>query len=258
MTRESSNVFVSFKDFVDTHLGSMFQSFKELPNNISELRKTMQEEREARLREEQKFLRRWTGIQDATPDHVEMEISRRPQEEHDEALKRSLILLGGSYGMTRHLDPQRIVALWDDSPAWPSHVEAHSTPMLSPGGACEYMRENGNNGYNMVSSGNAWTWRWPREEEWLSPAWFKRSPYSPINLAAEGTTSRHDHDWKRQFEDLLDASLGRELGQKLGKSQSESGVWWMLSLYRRGILPPRPQAGGHPESELTHQKVPKG
>ena len=57
----NDNLFVSFKSFIDSSLGSLADSITQLPNNIAELRARMQEGRERREQDELLNSWRWTG-----------------------------------------------------------------------------------------------------------------------------------------------------------------------------------------------------
>ncbi|KAK5110162.1 hypothetical protein LTR85_001544 [Meristemomyces frigidus] len=237
------NIFVTFKDFVDTNLHSLTESFKSLPSNIAELKAKMQEEREARKQEELAVWRRWTGL-DESPDHVQMTSDRASAEQREEAASATLMLLREAKERNAHVSPEKIEALYRDSTP-PGSLDIFAAPMLSPGGACYYQPDSG---YNAPSTA-IWRAGTP-SHRWLSIDWFKRSPYSPISLEEHPNLADYGSDWWRAaFEDLVNATLDKPMASREQYGQRPNGcpqstntgpgLDWMLSLQCRGILPPQ-------------------
>ncbi|KAK4565937.1 hypothetical protein LTR86_003786 [Recurvomyces mirabilis] len=238
-SRDNSNFFLSFKDFVDTNLNSLADSFRSLPNNIAELRAKMEAERERRKADELAVWQRWTGLDDS-PDHCAMLNERSSQETKDEATNATLMLLREAYRRNAHVDEDKIGRLYHDPTS--GGLDAFAAPMLSPGGACYYQSDSG---YNAPST--AIFRLGPYDHRWLGIDWFKRSPYSPITL--EATLQPDSSQWRAAFEDLLNAALDKPMDSQMrvgarprGEIQSTHtgpGLDWMLSLQCRGILPPQ-------------------
>lgn len=234
--------FLSFKDFVDSSLGSLADSFKSLPSNIQDLRTAMQAEKGARKQDELDVWRRWTGIED-TPDHVQMLKERAAPEQRREAEESALMLLREAHARNKNVAPEKIHALYNDGEYF-SDLDRFANPMLSPGGACYYQQDSGDN------SPSTAIWRWgSASHRWLSIDWFKRSPYSPVNLEHHPLLQDSGNTWRAAFEDLLNTSLDKpissieEYGSRpngsVQSTRTGPGLDWMLSLQCRGILPPQ-------------------
>ncbi|KAK3679688.1 hypothetical protein LTR78_000064 [Recurvomyces mirabilis] len=253
-SRNNSNFFLSFKDFVDTNLNSLADSFRSLPNNIAELRAKMEAERERRKADDLEVWQRWTGLDDS-PDHCAMLNERSSKETKDEATNATLMLLREAYRRNAHVDEDKIRRLYHDPAS--RGLDAFAAPMLSPGGACYYQSDSG---YNAPSTA---IFRFgPYDHRWLSIDWFKRSPYSPITL--EATQQPDNSLWRAAFEDLLNAALDKPMhseerigARPRGEIQSTHtgpGLDWMLSLQCRGILPPQLPAL---YNSMFHKTAPK-
>ncbi|GAB7360550.1 hypothetical protein MBLNU230_g0435t1 [Neophaeotheca triangularis] len=235
-----ANPFVAFRHFIDSNLHALADSFKSLPSNVADIRNASRE------RERDKFeeLRRWTGDDTGLEPPAWATFSAK---EREHGLMTLGILMGQSMsdknvGVTR----EAVAALWQDAEtnSLPfARVDAYATPSLSPGGACYYVRENED---NLPSTANCA--QTEREFRWLSPTWFRRSPYSPVALNT--TQSATGINYRAALEDLLSASLDKPLqplrtspiGTRWPSSVSQPaweapGVDWMLSLYCRKILP---------------------
>jgi len=241
----SKGPFERFKNFVDVNLGTFASGFNA---NVSELKSRMQEEREARRREELDISQRWSG-RDDTPDFIRMQVDRQSDDDRHAVEDATYMLLKESYQRNRNVPPEKILALYNDTEYTPGFLDSFAEPMLSMGGACYYKTETVD---NLPS-----TARWGRSKpppQWLSVDWFKRSPYSPIRLESwsdEATVSDFDEShWRVAFEELLLTTLDKPIQPQFkfgmrppfGKSESTQhgpGLDWMLSLQCRGILPPQ-------------------
>lgn len=243
-SNRNSNFFVDFKDFIDASFSSLAESFRDLPGNIAELKAKMQEEREARKKDQLARWKRWTGIEES-PDYAQLRKERATPETRNESITAALLLLEENRAKNKHVPAEKITALFQDPEFRPRllHPDLSSAPMLSPGGACYYQADNG---YNAPSTA---IWRFSEHQpRWLSINWFKSSPYSPISLEAHRDLGVHGAKWRAAFEDLLSASLGKsmqsqeQVGYRWPYNNPQStytgpGLDWMLSLVCRGILP---------------------
>ncbi|KAK4895781.1 hypothetical protein LTR27_006263 [Elasticomyces elasticus] len=238
----NDNLFVSFKNFIDSNLDSLADSFRKFPSNIAELRAKMEEERERRKQEESDIWKRWTGL-DGSPDHFQLQRDRADPESRQDVVDATLMLLREARNRSATVAPERIEALFKDDRLGP--LDALASPMLSPGGACYYQRDNGYNAPStaIFRSSNA-------SHRWLSINWFKRSPYSPISLEQEPDLEQPGGSWRGAFEDLISVALDKPMesreqwGYRCPVASTQStrngpGLDWMLSLQCRGILPPQ-------------------
>ncbi|KAK5741763.1 hypothetical protein LTR17_003754 [Elasticomyces elasticus] len=238
----NDNLFVSFKNFIDSNLDSLADSFRKFPSNIAELRAKMEEERERRKQEESDIWKRWTGL-DGSPDHFELQRDRADPESRQDVVDATLMLLREARNRSATVAPERIKALFRDDRL--GALDAFASPMLSPGGACYYQRDNGYNAPStaIFRSSNA-------SHRWLSINWFKRSPYSPISLEQEPDLEQPGGSWRGAFEDLISVALDKPMeareqwGYRCPVANTQStrngpGLDWMLSLQCRGILPPQ-------------------
>ncbi|KAK5116115.1 hypothetical protein LTR62_008441 [Meristemomyces frigidus] len=251
----SPNIFISFKDFIDSNLNSLADSFRSLPDNIAELRAKMQEERERRQQDEQKVWRRWTGLEESF-DHGAMLNERMDKEMREEAEEAALALLGEAKRRNGLVDQKKVWGLFHDEEV--GMLDAFATPMLSPGFDTAPT--------SLFRFGSS-------DHRWLSINWFKRSAYSPVTLEDD---EKYGPDsgarWRAAFEDLMSAALEKpmsareQFGQRFnGRSQSTRtgpGLDWMLSLQCRGILPPQvptaynsPFGGSDILGMLNHERV---
>ncbi|KAK3075771.1 hypothetical protein LTR53_000596 [Teratosphaeriaceae sp. CCFEE 6253] len=236
------NLFVSFKKFIDSHLGSVADSLTRFPSNVAQLRAKMQQERERREQEELDRWTRWTGLED-TPDHGQMLKDRLPEQDRQQAVDAALMLLREARDRNSHVAFDKIKALFTDSPA--GALDAFASPMLSPGGACYYQQDSGYNAPStVIFRSDSFNHRW------LSIDWFKRSPYSPINLEHHPDLLDTSGKWRAAFEDLLNAALDKPMTSRdqVGfrpphgvphSTRNAPGLDWMLSLQCRGVLPPQ-------------------
>ncbi|KAF2207196.1 hypothetical protein CERZMDRAFT_102691 [Cercospora zeae-maydis SCOH1-5] len=224
LPRDSSSAagpFSAFKRFIDDGFSSLSSALQNLPSSTAELESRMQRVQEQWRAEEQDISQRWTGSTDS-PDHIQMEISRTSDREKMQVRNSTLELLDTARERNAHVPPAKIEALYRDSGA-------------DNGGMRDFLAE--------VSGG---TWGPPR---WLSVAWFKRDPYSPVRLEGHHALGEYGAKWRAAFEDLLDASLDKPMGsiervgmrEPFGKLPQSTyygpGLDWMLSLQCRGILP---------------------
>ncbi|KAK0945035.1 hypothetical protein LTR29_003382 [Friedmanniomyces endolithicus] len=237
-----NSVFLSFKNFVDTNLGSLADSFRQFPTNITELRAKMQEEHERRKQEELDVWQRWTGLEES-PDHVQMLRDRASPADRQEAVDAAVMLLREARNRNAHVPAEKIEALYKDETI--GRLDAFASPMLSPGGACYYQQDSG---YNAPST--AIFRAESSSHRWLSIDWFKRSPYSPVSLEQLDGLQEPGGSWRGAFEDLLSAALDKPMDSReqsgrrcpVGSIQSTRtgpGLDWCLSLQCRGILPPQ-------------------
>ncbi|EMC94096.1 hypothetical protein BAUCODRAFT_220540 [Baudoinia panamericana UAMH 10762] len=242
--------FVTFKDFVDNTASSLADSFRSFPTNVAELKAAMQADRERRRQDVKEMWWRWTGL-DLSPDHCQMLRDRASPGVQQEAKEATLMLLKEARRKNAHVSQEKVAALYRDTTAFGSLFD-HSSPMLSPGGACYYQSDSG---YNAPSTA---IWRAGRPDHpWLSTDWFKWSSYSPVHLQcplsighADESSSTSSMKWRAAFEDLLLATLDKPLEGlerigyrpphgRLTSNLRGPGLDWMLSLQCRGILPPQ-------------------
>ncbi|KAF2220611.1 hypothetical protein BDZ85DRAFT_28970 [Elsinoe ampelina] len=84
---------------------------------------------------------------------------------------------------------------------------------------------------------------------WLSPEWFLKSRYSPLQCETDPHLHQHGSMWRAAFEDLMCASMGQEQRAReawIGEREDQQlyGAWaqtgrdWMLGLMCRGVVPP--------------------
>ncbi|KAH9831053.1 hypothetical protein Tdes44962_MAKER02130 [Teratosphaeria destructans] len=240
--RPSSNFFVDFKEFIDSNLSSLAESFKSLPSNINELKTKMLEEREAWKQEELAVWQRWTHNADMTPDHAAMQRERMSKKDRTDAISSTLLLLRENRERNKHVPKDKIKALYQDQGPM-LHPNVTGAPMLSYGGACYYQQDDG---YNAPST-RIFRFGTPHYR-WLSIDWLKRSPYSPIALEAHKDLSNYGIKWRAAFEDLLSAAVDKPMESKeqvgyrwpyqnAASTHHGAGIDWMLSLICRGILP---------------------
>ncbi|TKA29553.1 hypothetical protein B0A50_03566 [Salinomyces thailandicus] len=221
------NIFVFFKDLVDSSLSSLTDSFMSLPSNIQELREKVQGEREVQDHEELGFWRRWAALK-SSADHDEalarwtdlkeianhngaLPVQALLNQRSNEALDAAAMLLREAQERNKHVRPESIHALYRDG------SETGIPLMFAP--------------------------------PWLSIDWFKRSRYSPIRLEQDSLSQCAGGKWRAAFEDLLSATLDKPMTstEQWGmrpdgvtqSTRSGSGIDWMLSLQCRGILPPQ-------------------
>ncbi|KAK1825278.1 hypothetical protein LTR12_000078 [Friedmanniomyces endolithicus] len=237
-----NSVFLSFKNFIDTNLGSLADSFRQFPANLAELRAKMEDEQVRRKQEELNVWRRWTGLEES-PDHVQMLRDRASPADRQEAVDAAVMLLREARNRNAHVPAKKIEALFKDHNV--GSLDAFASPMLSPGGACYYQQDSG---YNAPST--AIFRASSSSHRWLSIDWFKRSPYSPISLEQLEGLQEPGGSWRGAFEDLLAAALDKPMNSReqfgrrcpVGSVQSTRtgpGLDWCLSLQCRGILPPQ-------------------
>lgn len=235
--------FERFKSFVDSNFTLLSEGFRNFPSNISELKANMQAEREARKAEEREIWRRWTGSEDS-PDHIRMQVERLSKEERLVAKDATYMLLRAAFERNRNVSSQKILDLYRDAEWSFGGLDQFANPRLSFGGACYYKPETIEN----LPSTARWGWTNPAPR-WLSVDWFKRSPYSPINVE-KSVATHNESKWRAAFEDLLCVALDKPMiseervGVRMpyGRPQSTyygPGLDWMLSLQCRGILPPQ-------------------
>ncbi|KAK0869738.1 hypothetical protein LTS02_002784 [Friedmanniomyces endolithicus] len=237
-----NSVFLSFKNFIDTNLNNLADSFRQFPANLAELRAKMKDEQVRRKQEELNVWRRWTGLEES-PDHVQMLRDRASPADRREAVDAAVMLLREARHRNAHVPAEKIEALFKDETI--GSLDAFASPMLSPGGACYYQQDSG---YNAPSTAIFRTSS--SSHKWLSIDWFKRSPYSPVSLEQLDGLQEPGGSWRGAFEDLLAAALDKPMDSReqtgrrcpVGSVQSTRtgpGLDWCLSLQCRGILPPQ-------------------
>ncbi|KAM3418130.1 hypothetical protein BST61_g6334 [Cercospora zeina] len=224
LSRESSGAagpFYSFKKFIDDGFSCLSSALQDLPSTAAELKSRMQREQDRWRAEEQDISQRWTGSTDS-PDHIQMVASRSSDREKFQVRESTLELLETARERNAGIPPAKIEALYRDRDA-------------DMGGMLDFLGQ--------VSDGALGP---PR---WLSVAWFKRDPYSPVRLESHHALGEYGAKWRAAFEDLLDASLDKPMGsiervgmrEPFGKLPQSTyygpGLDWMLSLQCRGILP---------------------
>ncbi|KAK5137770.1 hypothetical protein LTR08_007342 [Meristemomyces frigidus] len=236
-----TNIFLTFKNFVDTNLSTIAARF----TNHAEWRANMHKEREAREQEELRVWPRWTGRQDS-PDRAAMLAVSASQEEKREAISATMMLLREAMERNEHVPKEKIAALYKEDEFYNVGLDLYCNARIGHA--------------PMILSDHP---------QWLSIAWFKRSPYSPIALEDHAPPSHREH-WRQAFEDLINASLGKpmnshsQIGRRPNYGDVHSthfgpGLNWMLSLQCRGILPPQlPQlhnSGRREPMENLHQHL---
>ncbi|KAK0287244.1 hypothetical protein LTR35_002738 [Friedmanniomyces endolithicus] len=237
-----NSVFLSLKNFIDTNLDNLVDSFRQFPANIAELRTKMHDESKRRKQEELNVWQRWTGLEES-PDHVQMLRDRASPVDRQEAVDAAVMLLREARHRNAHVPAEKIEALFKDETI--GSLDAFASPMLSPGGACYYQQDSGYNAPSTAifrSSSSSY--------RWLSIDWFKCSPYSPVSLEQLDELQEPGGSWRGAFEDLLSAALDKPMNSReqfgrrcpVGSVQSTRtgpGLDWCLSLQCRGILPPQ-------------------
>ncbi|KAF2860045.1 hypothetical protein K470DRAFT_271140 [Piedraia hortae CBS 480.64] len=145
----------------------------------------------------------WTGNDDKDADWDEISTAQR-----ERGVSLALALLRENRVRSRDVARSKIQALYDDGLPLPQ------------------FGRHGGDGFGSVLHLFGW------QPQWLSLNWFKYSAYSPVAL--ETTVQR---DWRGAFEDLISASLGRQMGVRGRGDLTEPGLSWMVGLMRRGVLP---------------------
>lgn len=236
----SAGPFSAFKKIIDNGISSITTALHPRPSHSAELdvKSRMQRAQDRQRAEEQDISQRWTGSTDS-PDHIQLQNSRRSAQEKEEAIDAAAELLEMAQMRNSDVPTEMVEALYRDP-----ETNVLDVDILS--GITSF------------------------HPHWLSVNWFKRSCYSPIRLEAHPQLGEHGAKWRAAFEDLLNASLDKPMGPSIervgmrvphGRPQSTftgPGLEWMLSLQCRGILPmqlPRTYNHVHAVRELRHSFV---
>ncbi|KAK5166449.1 uncharacterized protein LTR77_007992 [Saxophila tyrrhenica] len=246
-SRSEPGPFERFKSFVDSNLASLSSGLRNFPSNVSELKAQMEAERLSQEARERDISFRWTGSTDS-PDYIATERDRATEQEKVEVKEAAISLLAEAFRRNEGVGYEKIDWLYRDpegeKEARLGLVDRFALgPLLSWGGACFYKPETEEN----LPSTALWGLRRERGYRWLSVEWFKRSPYSPINVEAE---DKAGPTYRAAFEDLFLATLEKPMWsqEKRGErapfgtpvsTREGPGLDWMLSLQCRGILPPQ-------------------
>jgi hypothetical protein len=232
------NPLIAFKHFVD----DTFSAISEFSDNMAELRQAAQNRQTSYQKMNDAASERWAG----PPGSRAHELGERDGKEfyqtklpYEDAATITRWLVRASEAANLQVDPQKIVALYNDPEFNPFHVIERTSPWPF------YSRNP-----DIAKGRNGAARLLPSATHWLSINWFKHSPYSPVNLEADSMLGQYDTKWRHAFEDLLEAALDKPMTsrEKFGVRGTLSGLvstWrgpgldWMLSLQCRGILPPQ-------------------
>jgi hypothetical protein len=232
------NPLIAFKHFVD----DTFSTISEFSDNMAELRQAAQNRQTSYQKMNDAASERWAG----PPGSRAHELGERDGKEfyqtklpYEDAATITRWLVRASEAANLQVDPQKIVALYNDPEFNPFHVIERTSPWPF------YSRNP-----DIAKGRNGAARLLPSATHWLSINWFKHSPYSPVNLEADSMLGQYDTKWRHAFEDLLEAALDKPMTsrEKFGVRGTLSGLvstWrgpgldWMLSLQCRGILPPQ-------------------
>lgn len=217
---------VKFRKFADEHISKLMQGFSTLPGMHSaadstkardHLKEWEQEMRSAREKMHADFPELWDRLLES-PTRKPGQGSDAVGEDARQAA-RALLLQARNANMGI-ANPDKILDLYQD----------HGENMLPVAGPVP-IRASG--------SGS-----------WLGIDWFRKNPYSPIQLEQHEHAHTHGSMWRAAFEDLLAAALDKEQrarevwegsvdSESLYKAWGAPGMDWMLGLQCRGILPPQ-------------------
>jgi hypothetical protein len=232
------NPLIAFKHFVD----DTFSAISEFSDNMAELRQAAQNRQTLYQKMNDAAYERWAG----SPGSRAHEIGERDGKvyyetklPYEDAAAITRCLVRASEAANLQVDPQKIVALYNDPEFNPCHVIEKTSPW-------PFYSRNPDTANGRHDAGRLV----PSSTHWLSIDWFKHSPYSPVNLEADSMLGQYDTKWRHAFEDLLEAALDKPMTsrEKFGVRGPLSGListWrgpgldWMLSLQCRGILPPQ-------------------
>jgi hypothetical protein len=232
------NPLIAFKHFVD----DTFSTISEFSDNMAELRQAAQNRQTSYQKMNDAASERWAG----PPGSRAHELGERDGKEfyqtklpYEDAATITRWLVRASEAANLQVDPQKIVALYNDPEFNPCHVSEKTSPW-------PFYSRNPNIANGRHDAGRLV----PSATHWLSINWFKHSPYSPVSLEADSMLGQYDTKWRHAFEDLLEAALDKPMTsrEKFGVRGLLSGListWrgpgldWMLSLQCRGILPPQ-------------------
>jgi hypothetical protein len=232
------NPLIAFKHFVD----DTFSAISEFSDNIAELRQAAQNRQTLYQKTNDVAYERWAGPPGSRAHEIgerDGKVYYKTKLPYEDAAIIARCLVRASEAANLQVDPQKIVALYNDPEFNPYHVIEKTSPWPF------YSRipntsKGGHDAGRLV----------PSSTHWLSINWFKHSPYSPVNIEADSMLSQYDTKWRHAFEDLLEAALDKPMTsrEKFGVRGPLSGLtstWrgpgldWMLSLQCRGILPPQ-------------------
>ncbi|WPH03909.1 Hypothetical protein R9X50_00679200 [Acrodontium crateriforme] len=246
-SRSTTNPFIAFKDFVDSQIQRLSENVRKTPANIFELRKKAMEHYAEETKEREEAWYRWTGRRESLEQAMAWSHDNQQQVPYS-GISVALEALRSAHAHNASVPWQKLQALYQESPLSIGSLDKFASPMLSPGGACYYMAESANSGCNQVSNNlTTWTPPYASNLRWLSTGWFQHSPYSPVNIEGHPDLGcNNDGRWRLAFEELINASLGKDLdweGDAAFRSsktnESQPGRIWMLGLQLRGVLPPQ-------------------
>jgi hypothetical protein len=232
------NPLIAFKQFVD----DTFSAISEFSDNMAELRQAAQNRQTSYQKMNDAASERWAGPPGSRAHKLgerDGKVFYETKLPYEDAATITRWLVRASEAANLQVDPQKIVALYNDPEFNPFHVIERTSPWPF------YSRNP-----DIAKGRNGAARLLPSATHWLSINWFKHSPYSPVNLEADSMLGQYDTKWRHAFEDLLEAALDKPMTsrEKFGVRGTLSGLvstWrgpgldWMLSLQCRGILPPQ-------------------
>lgn len=229
-----STPFAAFKRFIDDNFTTFTDNFKNLPSNIAELRANMHTEQRRLEEEEREISSRWTGSADS-PDRIQTEVDRIPRSIKEELTIATRWMIEHAARENAHVPLSKIAALYEDRESGSGLLDQLASPLLALGGTWYYMPETG----DTLPTASNWSMFGRPTPRWLSVDWFKRSPYSPIQLEAHPDAHLEGLKWRAAFEDLMCAALDKPMtAQQHRDVDLLPGLHWMISLQDRSVLPP--------------------
>lgn len=182
--------------------------------------------------------RRWAR-RSSDPDSIMQPTTR------EEAVEATSLLLRLAESRTLDVPPSKLQALFHDSESTPnSHLASNRDAMLAFGGACYFLPEIGDrlpSSADLCRPSNS-------NPQWLTIDWFKKSPYSPLQVEFEAALPGPpwNPSWRAAFEDLVTVSMGRPMPSEESLSRPygtepgrlQPGIDWVINLQVQGILPP--------------------
>ncbi|KAG8628562.1 hypothetical protein KVT40_004435 [Elsinoe batatas] len=213
-----SNPFIAFRRFADDQLRHLAYGLSAVPALLSSLEERGSSCSSSRWSSDS-FTDRASQPLAFMPQHFEPPLSP-PTPASPEAIAHTRALLVQSRNALAAADvaPGKILELFRDPETAPPHP-------------FDYFDEEANG------------------PVWLSPEWFLKSRYSPLQCETDLHLHQHGSMWRAAFEDLMCATMGQEqrareawIGeredQQLYGAWAQSGRDWMLGLMCRGVVPP--------------------
>lgn len=225
--RRECNPFIRFKNLVDRGFGAL--------NLMQRQRELYQLRRE----QEEDAWHRWTGEPYENKSRIPLDSPRT------DAVKAARYILETADLLIRYEAPlaqSKYRDLFQDDQNTTENAELRPNPMLGLGAwlMCPEVADS------LPSTRGLFRPPPPPAPRWLSIDWFKRSPYSPIQIEAVRSLPGPRERWRNAFEDLVLTTLERDHDRepltRATRRQSdplrEPGIDWVISLQERAILPP--------------------